>query len=343
MVVLTRGAALTHCVAEILPVLPDLDYASVGKSRHPLGTAFLTAGWEEYVPSTYRFTRFCYHSLSVVSIDRLFRGDMPMKRLNALTIAGTDPSGGAGIQADLKTFSALGAYGTSVVTALVAQNTRGVQSVYAIDPAFVAAQLDSVLSDVRIDSAKLGMLANENIVQIVAEKLRQYPLDFVVLDTVMLAKSGDPLLEPAAVAALRQQLLPLVSLITPNLPEAAALLDCQPATNEWEMCAQGRELLAMGCQGVLMKGGHLTGGDSPDWLFTANGEFRFCLPRIATRHTHGTGCTLSAALAALRPTQENWATTVSAAKSYLQGALEQADTLEVGQGIGPVHHFYRWW
>ncbi|AKA37938.1 bifunctional hydroxymethylpyrimidine kinase/phosphomethylpyrimidine kinase [Yersinia ruckeri] len=266
-----------------------------------------------------------------------------MKRLNALTIAGTDPSGGAGIQADLKTFSALGAYGTSVVTALVAQNTRGVQSVYPIDPTFVAAQLDSVLDDVRIDTAKIGMLANQHIVQLVAEKIRQYPIEFVVLDTVMLAKSGDPLLAPEAIVALREQLLPQVSLITPNLPEAAALLGCQPATNEQQMCDQGRALLAMGCQAVLMKGGHLTGNDSPDWLFTPSGEYRFCLPRIATRHTHGTGCTLSAALAALRPRQSHWAETVSAAKSYLQGALQQADTLEVGEGIGPVHHFYRWW
>lgn len=151
-----------------------------------------------------------------------------MKRINALTIAGTDPSGGAGIQADLKAFSALAAYGTSVITALVAQNTRGVQSVYHIDPAFVAAQLDSVLSDVRIDSAKIGMLANADIVGVVAERLRHYSLPYVVLDTVMLAKSGDALLAPQAVESIRHELLPLVSIITPNLPEAAALLGCEP-------------------------------------------------------------------------------------------------------------------
>ncbi|HAT3728556.1 TPA: bifunctional hydroxymethylpyrimidine kinase/phosphomethylpyrimidine kinase [Serratia marcescens] len=266
-----------------------------------------------------------------------------MKRINSLTIAGTDPSGGAGIQADLKAFSALGAYGTSVITALVAQNTRGVQSVYYIDPAFVAAQLDSVFSDVRIDSVKIGMLANADIVQAVAERLRHYRPEFVVLDTVMLAKSGDPLLAPEAVASIRRELLPLVSIITPNLPEAAALLACAPAEDEAQMREQGRALLAMGCRAVLMKGGHLSENESPDWLFSAEGEQRFTAPRVATRHTHGTGCTLSAALAALRPRHADWAATVAAAKDYLQQALQQAGTLEVGHGIGPVHHFHAWW
>ncbi|MCO7260362.1 bifunctional hydroxymethylpyrimidine kinase/phosphomethylpyrimidine kinase [Dickeya zeae] len=267
-----------------------------------------------------------------------------MKRINALTIAGTDPSGGAGIQADLKTFSALGAYGTSVITALVAQNTRGVQSVYRIEPAFVAAQLDSVLSDVRIDSAKIGMLAQTDIVEAVADRLLRYPVPYVVLDTVMLAKSGDPLLAAEAVEAVRQLLLPRVSLITPNLPEAAALLQCAPADDEHGMRQQGEALLAMGCQAVLMKGGHLSDQESPDWLFMPHAEpVRLSTPRVNTRHTHGTGCTLSAALAALRPRHDNWLDTLSAARAYLQGALEQADSLEVGHGIGPVHHFHRWW
>ncbi|AUH00001.1 bifunctional hydroxymethylpyrimidine kinase/phosphomethylpyrimidine kinase [Prodigiosinella confusarubida] len=267
-----------------------------------------------------------------------------MRRINALTIAGTDPSGGAGIQADLKTFSALEAYGTSVITALVAQNTCGVQSVYRIEPDFVAAQLDSVLSDVRIDSAKIGMLAQTDIVEVVAERLRRYVVPYVVLDTVMLAKSGDPLLAADAVDAIRQMLLPQVSLITPNLPEAAALLACSPAANEQEMRQQGEALLALGCQAVLMKGGHLSDEESPDWLFSVQSEpVRFTAPRIHTRHTHGTGCTLSAALAALRPRYNDWPATVMAAKAYLQGALEQADSLEVGKGIGPVHHFHRWW
>ncbi|WP_411704018.1 bifunctional hydroxymethylpyrimidine kinase/phosphomethylpyrimidine kinase [Edaphovirga cremea] len=266
-----------------------------------------------------------------------------MKRINALTIAGTDPSGGAGIQADLKTFSALEAYGTSVITALVAQNTQGVQSVYRIEPDFVAAQLDSVLSDVRIDSAKIGMLAESDIVAAVAERLKHYRVPFVVLDTVMLAKSGDPLLAPQAVEAIRRELLPMVSLITPNLPEAATLLQCRVAEDEDEMRRQGRELLAMGCQAVLIKGGHLSDNESPDWLFSDGKEQRFTAPRIHTRHTHGTGCTLSAALAALRPRHADWSETLQAAKNYLQRALEMADSLEVGRGIGPVHHFHRWW
>ncbi|WP_291973202.1 bifunctional hydroxymethylpyrimidine kinase/phosphomethylpyrimidine kinase [Candidatus Symbiopectobacterium sp.] len=265
-------------------------------------------------------------------------------RINALTIAGTDPSGGAGIQADLKTFSALSAYGTSVITALVAQNTQGVQSVYRIEPDFVAAQLDSVLSDVRIDSAKIGMLEQSDIVEAVAERLQRYAVPYIVLDTVMLAKSGDPLLAPEAVAAIRETLLPRVSLITPNLPEAAALLACNAATTEREMKAQGQGLLEMGCQAVLIKGGHLSDMESPDWLFQrGHSPQRFCAPRVNTLHTHGTGCTLSAALAALRPRHHDWENTVQAAKHYLQYALLAADSLEVGQGIGPVHHFHQWW
>lgn len=266
-----------------------------------------------------------------------------MKRINALTIAGTDPSGGAGIQADLKAFSALGAYGTSVITALVAQNTRGVQSVYRIEPAFVAAQLDTVLDDVRIDAAKIGMLAETTIVEVVAEKLKRASLPFVVLDTVMIAKSGDALLSPDAVASIRERLLPQVSLITPNLPEAAALLGCSMAQDEATMLEQGDALLELGCEAVLMKGGHLSDAESPDWLITRAGRQRFTAPRVNTRHTHGTGCTLSAALAALRPRHADWAGTVAEAKAWLQQALLHADSLEVGHGIGPVHHFHQWW
>ncbi|WP_214053373.1 bifunctional hydroxymethylpyrimidine kinase/phosphomethylpyrimidine kinase [Photorhabdus caribbeanensis] len=266
-----------------------------------------------------------------------------MIRINSLTIAGTDPSGGAGIQADLKTFSALGAYGTTVMTALVAQNTRGVQSIYDIDPTFVAAQLESVLSDIRIDSAKIGMLSNAANVAVVADAISRYSVPYVVLDTVMIAKSGDPLLVPEAVSEVVERLLPKVSLITPNLPEAAVILKCSVAKTETDMQKQGRELLSLGCEAVLLKGGHLTEHESPDWLFTVEGEWRFTAPRINTRHTHGTGCTLSAALAALRPRYPNWQATLPVAKSYLQAALEQADSLDVGKGIGPVHHFHQWW
>jgi hydroxymethylpyrimidine/phosphomethylpyrimidine kinase len=266
-----------------------------------------------------------------------------MRRMNALTVAGTDPSGGAGIQADLKTFSALGAYGASVITALVAQNTRGVQSVYRVEPDFVAAQLDSVLSDVRIDATKIGMLAETDIVEAVAERLARWAVRTVVLDTVMLAKSGDPLLSPSAVSSLRERLLPQVSLITPNLPEAAALLDAPLATCERDMLEQGRALLALGCEAVLIKGGHLDDRESPDWLFTCDGAQRFTAPRVLTKNTHGTGCTLSAALAALRPRHDSWAHTVAEAKAWLSAALAQADSLQVGLGQGPVHHFHAWW
>lgn len=267
-----------------------------------------------------------------------------MKRINALTIAGTDPSGGAGIQADLKTFSALEAYGTSVITALVAQNTLGVQAICAVDSQFVAAQLDSVLNDVRIDTSKIGMLVNTSIIQTVSEKLRNNSFGFVVLDTVMLAKSGNPLLLLTAIKAIKQYLLPQVSLVTPNIPEAAILLDCTIAKNEKQMCEQGRRLLDLGCKNVLMKGGHLNSEESPDWLFTSEGgEYRFTCTRVKTRHTHGTGCTLSAALAALRPRHRNWQDSLQIAKEYLQQALLQADSLEVGKGIGPIHHFHYWW
>ncbi|WP_338885579.1 bifunctional hydroxymethylpyrimidine kinase/phosphomethylpyrimidine kinase [Xenorhabdus sp. TH1] len=266
-----------------------------------------------------------------------------MMRINSLAIAGTDPSGGAGIQADLKTFSALGAYGTTVVTALVAQNTLGVQSVYELDPPFIAAQLESVLSDVRIDSAKIGMLSNAANITVIAKSLQRYPIPYIVLDTVMVAKSGDPLLSLEAISAMVEQLLPNVSLITPNLPEAAAILKCDLADTEEKMLQQGRALRSMGCQAVLLKGGHLDNKESPDWLFTSEGEWRFTAPRVNTRHTHGTGCTLSAALAALRPRYSDWQSTLPIAKKYLQNALIQADSLQVGHGIGPVHHFHQWW
>ena len=181
------------------------------------------------------------------------------------------------------------------------------------------------------------------LVEAVAERLAFYKASNVVLDTVMLAKSGDPLLAPSAVESLRRRLLPHVALITPNLPEAAALLDAPHARNEIEMREQGEALLAMGCEAVLMKGGHLDDAESPDWLFTRGDVLRFTAPRVQTKNTHGTGCTLSAALAALRPRHADWAATVIEAKAWLSAALAQADSLEVGHGIGPVHHFHAWW
>ncbi len=262
---------------------------------------------------------------------------------HALTIAGSDSGGGAGIQADLKTFSALGAYGMSVLTALTAQNTQGVSAVHPVPPEFVGAQIDAVFSDIRVDAVKLGMLATAPIIEAVADGLLRFQPTHVVLDTVMIAKGGHPLLASDAVSAIRERLLPISSLITPNLPEAAALLECDVATTEAQMRQQGHALIAGGAKAVLMKGGHLGGEESPDWLITPHSETRFANPRIATRNTHGTGCTLSAALAALRPQHDNWEDTVAAARAWLQEALKAADRLDVGHGIGPVHHFHAWW
>jgi hydroxymethylpyrimidine/phosphomethylpyrimidine kinase len=262
---------------------------------------------------------------------------------NLLTIAGSDSGGGAGIQADLKTFSALGAYGASVITALTAQNTRGVTAIHAPDAAFVTAQLDAVFDDIRIDAVKIGMLANASIVRALADVLRRYEPPRVVLDTVMISKSNHALLAPDAVAALRYELLPLADIVTPNLPEAAALLGVAPAADEAQMVEQGEALRALGARAVLMKGGHLGSADSPDWLVDAGGSLRLGAARVAVTNTHGTGCTLSSAIAALWPQRGDLASAVADAKAYLSGALEASGRLDVGHGVGPVHHFHRWW
>lgn len=259
-----------------------------------------------------------------------------------LTIAGSDPSGGAGIQADLKTFSALGGYGMSVITALTAQNTQGVDSVLPVPADFVEQQFDSIHRDIVITSAKIGMLMNESIVMRISDLLDRYSLPFVVLDTVMVAKGGHPLLAPNAIAAIRRELLPKVSLITPNLPEAAALLGCTEAKTEAEMEIQAKRLCDMGCQAVLVKGGHLNSESSPDYLVVGEAVHRFIATRIATHHTHGTGCTLSAAIATLLPNHD-LVTAIQKAKTYLTHALGAADRLAIGQGIGPAHHFHAWW
>ncbi len=262
---------------------------------------------------------------------------------NVLTIAGSDSGGGAGIQADLKAFSALGAYGASAIVALTAQNTRGVTAIHAPDTGFVTAQLDAVFDDIRIDAVKIGMLANASIVRAVADALRRYQPPRVVLDTVMISKSNHALLAPEAVAALRDELLPLAGIVTPNLPEAAALLGVAPATDEAAMVAQGEALRALGARAVLMKGGHLGSEDSPDWLVEAGCTLRLGGPRVPVTNTHGTGCTLSSAIAALWPQRDDLAPAVSEAKQYLTAALEASSRLDVGHGVGPVHHFWRWW
>lgn len=263
---------------------------------------------------------------------------------NVLTIAGSDSGGGAGIQADLKTFSALGAYGASVITALTAQNTCGVSGVHAPDAAFVTAQLDAVFDDIRIDAVKIGMLANAAIVHAVADALRRYAPRFVVLDTVMISKSSHALLAPDAVDALRDALLPLATLVTPNLPEAAVLLGDTPATTEDDMVRQGHALLQAGANAVLMKGGHLPdAATSPDWLVDAAHAVRLGGTRVPVSNTHGTGCTLSSAIAALLPQRPDLESAVRDAKVYLTGAIAASGQLDVGHGVGPVHHFHRWW
>lgn len=261
---------------------------------------------------------------------------------NVLSIAGTDPSGGAGIQADLKTFSALGVYGTTVITALVAQNTQGVHSVHQPPAEFITAQLDNLFADVRIDAVKTGMLGNAEVVRAVADGLRRHKPHYVVVDPVMVATSGDRLLAADAVAALITELLPLADLITPNLPEAADLLGETEATDEAGMLHQIYRLGEL-CSGVLLKGGHLDGPNSVDLLLLDGEVTRLSAERVATRNTHGSGCTLSAAITALRPQHADWYSAVLAAKEYLTCAFLASDVLDVGSGHGPQHHFYAWW
>lgn len=262
---------------------------------------------------------------------------------NILTIAGTDPSGGAGIQADIKTFSALGAYAASAITAVVAQNTQGVRSYVAMEPSFVADQIDAVLEDVRIDAVKIGMIANAGIAEAIAGRLRRHAASNVVLDPVMVATSGHTLLDADAVVAVRDLLTPLSTIITPNLPEAAVLLGRKGEWTNDDMRAALPDLLALGSKWVLLKGGHLTdSAESTDLLIGADGVTVLAAPRIATRNDHGTGCTLSAAIAALLPFH-SVEESVRRAKAFLHGALAASDALEVGQGRGPVHHFHRLW
>lgn len=259
----------------------------------------------------------------------------------ALTIAGSDSSGGAGIQADLKTFSAFGVYGASVITALTAQNTRGVQGIETVPAAFVAEQLRSVLTDLDVGAIKTGMLANAEIVAAVTSALRSASACPLVVDPVMVATSGDVLLAPEAVKAIKSDLLPLATLVTPNLPEAAILLGSQQARNEEEMVAQGKALLgATGCHAVLIKGGHGVGNDATDILVSKTGFDRFVRPRVATPHSHGTGCTLSAAIAALLSQRVALAEAVDRAKTYVWEGLRHGRGLGIGKGRGPVDHLF---
>jgi hydroxymethylpyrimidine/phosphomethylpyrimidine kinase len=261
----------------------------------------------------------------------------------AVTIAGSDSSGGAGIQADLKTFSALGVYGASVIAALTAQNTQGVSAIHDVPPDFIAAQIDAVFSDLAVDAVKIGMLSTPAAIEAVAQGLDRYGQKKIVLDPVMVAATGARLLVPEAVETLKRRLFPRARLITPNLPEAAALLDAEVATNETEMHAQADRLLALGAQAVLIKGGHGSGAESVDLLVTPEGVARFAARRIATENTHGSGCTLSAALAAELAKGAALADAVGAAKEFISRAIAAADRLAIGSGHGPVHHLHAWW
>lgn len=260
----------------------------------------------------------------------------------ALTIAGSDSGGGAGIQADLKTFSALGVFGTSALTAVTAQNTRGVTAVEDLSPAMVGAQIDAVLSDMAVGAIKVGMVSRAETARAVAQGLRRHDRR-VVLDPVMVATSGDRLLRADAVAALVFELLPLSDIVTPNLPEASILSEMPLAEDERAMAVQAERILALGARAVLMKGGHGTGPESTDILFDGDTAHRFAAPRIDTANDHGTGCTLSAAITAGLAKGLSPIEAVEAAKAYLGAALAAGRTFGIGRGRGPVHHFHAWW
>ena len=261
----------------------------------------------------------------------------------ALTIAGSDSSGGAGIQADLKTFSALGVYGASVITALTAQNTNGVAGIHDVPSEFVTDQIDTVFADLAVAAVKIGMLAHTDIIDAVTRALDRNAARNVVLDPVMIAASGDRLLRADAIEALRNELMPRALLVTPNLPEAAALLGTGIASDEAAMRAQAERLLAAGATAVLIKGGHGTGAESADLLVDHAGVTRFAAARLATRNTHGTGCTLSSAIAAGLAKGLALPVAVREAKAYVTAAIATSDQLSVGRGRGPLHHFHAWW
>ncbi|MBS3668156.1 bifunctional hydroxymethylpyrimidine kinase/phosphomethylpyrimidine kinase [Vreelandella boliviensis] len=268
---------------------------------------------------------------------------------NVLTIAGSDPSGGAGLQGDLKTFSALGVYGTNVITAVIAQNTCGVASVYPVAPQAIREQLEHLLDDVAIDAVKIGMVASREVAEVIADVLRQRRPRWIVLDPVMVAKSGDILVDDEGIRAVRDVLVPLADVITPNLPEAAVLLDMPSPTSLDAMEAMLPGLTQLGAPYVVLKGGHLRGATCPDLLATPNGHEWLPASRIDTDNLHGTGCALSSAIAACLAKLPVDAGTdapvaaISDAKQWLHAALEASVRLSVGKGRGPVHHFHAWW
>lgn len=261
----------------------------------------------------------------------------------ALTIAGSDSGGGAGIQADLKTFAALSCYGMSVITALTAQNTVSVTGIMPVPPAFIAEQIKAVLGDIGTDAVKIGMLHSAEVIVEVAKTLAELGVENIVLDPVMVAKSGDKLLQDEAVDALKTWLLPMASVVTPNLPEASVLLGRSVETTaDMEPAAVDLSRLCPGA--ILLKGGHLTTAESTDLLYlSAHEQYSFPSARIQTGNSHGTGCTLSSAIAAGLARRLSVVDAVSAAKEYLTQALQMGAVYKLGHGHGPVHHFFNVW
>ena len=256
----------------------------------------------------------------------------------ALTIAGSDCSGGAGIQADLKTFSAFGVYGATVITSLTAQNTHGVTGLHKVPASFIAEQFEAVTSDLNVGAAKTGMLGDAETVMCVAELVHRRRLPWLVVDPVMVATSGDPLLTPDAIAVIISKLLPLADLVAPNLAEAGRLLDRPPAATLGEMRTQAMQIRGLGCGAVLLKGGHGTQDEAIDVLVTAGGTIEFSRPRVATRNTHGTGCTLAAAIAAGLAKGLALHAAVESAKDFVWRAIRSGAQLHIGSGNGPVDH-----
>ena len=261
-----------------------------------------------------------------------------------LTIAGSDSGGGAGIQADLKTFAANGCYGMSVITALTAQNTRGVFGIHPVPAAFVKEQIDAVMQDIGADAVKIGMLFSAELIRTVADTLRRYQVHKIVLDPVMVAQSGDRLLQAEAIDAIKFELMPLAAVVTPNLPEAEVLTDVKINSHE-AMFKAARQMAKIGSRTVLIKAGHLESSDSIDVLYLP-AQDRFVEiggKRITTHNNHGTGCTLSSAIAAHMARGKALSSAVRAAKNYIQGALEAGADYKLGGGHGPVHHFFNYW
>ena len=265
------------------------------------------------------------------------------KYARALTIAGSDSGGGAGIQADLKTFSALGCYGMSVVTAITAQNTVAVTAIQSIPPAMVASQIDAVITDIGVDAVKIGMLQTPQIIETVARYLQNHSIKNIVIDPVMIAKSGDKLLNDDAVTALQENLLPLALLITPNIPEAEVLLGRKIDSRD-AMTQVAQDLINSGFHSVLLKGGHLDDPECPDLFLEKGGEPQWVVaPRIETQNTHGTGCSLSSAITARLAHGSTLHDAVTAGISYIKEAISAGAEYELGKGHGPVHHFYKFW